>query len=654
MTASKIVAAAASGVGGAGLDVDEVFRTFLYTGDGSGRGIVNNIDLLGEGGLVWTKERGASGDNNLIDTVRGANKRIRSDQTGAESTRSDSITSFENDGYNLSTDAAWNNSGDTFVSWTFRKAPKFFDVLTYTGTGTPQNISHSLNSTVGMIAVKRTDTTGNWAVYHRGANGGTDPEDYHAGFNLVDEFANNLGYWNDTAPTTTQFTVGDDSNVNANNGTFVAYLFAHNNNDGEFGPDADQDVIKCGSYTGNGSATGPVVNLGFEPQWVMIKRATGAEDWVMFDNMRSLSVTGIDRDLRPNKTQAEGDSVTYMDINATGFQLTDNNSRTNENNDTYIYMAIAHPICASSVPDDATKVFSVNATGSGTNLNKFNIGFVSDFNINTTQGGSARYAISRLTGARRLRTDGTNTQSSDSTAYKFWNDATNTMDLQSGWWGSQSDVITWSWKRAPSYFDVCCYTGTGSARTVSHNLGVVPEMMWVKARSASGEMWFVYHKDLNVNGDNAPETDYLWLNGTHAAADDADAWNDTAPTASVFSVKSGGGTNNSGTTYIAYLFATAPGVSKVGSFSPTGSTLNVDCGFSSGARFVLAKQTDSTEGWYLWDSVRGIVAGNDPYLYLNGTGAETTNADYIDPHSSGFTITSTFFGSGNFIFYAIA
>ena len=133
MTASKIVAAAASSVGGKTVDIDEVFSTFLYTGDGSGRGIVNNIDLLGEGGLVWTKERGANGDNNLIDTVRGATKRIRSDQSGEESTKSNSITSFENDGYNLSTDAAWNNSGDTFVSWTFRKQAKFFDIQTWTG-----------------------------------------------------------------------------------------------------------------------------------------------------------------------------------------------------------------------------------------------------------------------------------------------------------------------------------------------------------------------------------------------------------------------------------------------------------------------------------------------------------------------------------------
>jgi hypothetical protein len=100
-------------------------------------------------------------------------------------------------------------------------------------------------------------------------------------------------------------------------------------------------------------------------------------------------------------------------------------------------------------------------------------------------------------------------------------------------------------------------------------------------------------------------------------------------------------TNQSGRTYIAYLFATCPGVSKVGSYTGTGTTLNVDCGFTNGARFVLIKRTDSTGDWFVWDTARGIVSGNDSYLLLNSTAAEVTNTDYIDPLSSGFQISST-------------
>jgi hypothetical protein len=112
-------------------------------------------------------------------------------------------------------------------------------------------------------------------------------------------------------------------------------------------------------------------------------------------------------------------------------------------------------------------------------------------------------------------------------------------------------------------------------------------------------------------------------------------------------------------TYIAYLFATLAGVSKVGSYTGTGADLNVDCGFSAGARFILIKRTDSTGDWYVWDSARGIVAGNDPYLLLNSLAAEVTSTDYIDPLSSGFTVTSSApaalnASGGTYIFLAIA
>jgi len=120
-----------------------------------------------------------------------------------------------------------------------------------------------------------------------------------------------------------------------------------------------------------------------------------------------------------------------------------------------------------------------------------------------------------------------------------------------------------------------------------------------------------------------------------------------------------GGANTSGGTHIAYLFATCPGVSKVGSYTGTGTTLQINCGFAAGARFVLIKRTDSTGDWYVWDTARGIVSGNDPYLLLNSTAAEVTSTDYIDPYSAGFEISSSApaainASGGSFIFLAIA
>jgi hypothetical protein len=188
---------------------------------------------------------------------------------------------------------------------------------------------------------------------------------------------------------------------------------------------------------------------------------------------------------------------------------------------------------------------------------------------------------------------------------------------------------------------------------VTHNLAAVPELIIVKSRSGSFQGWHVYAATLgnNVN---------LYLQSTLAENTPSGDWNTTSPTSSVFTVGAGGyDVNNNATTYIAYLFATCPVVSKVGSYTGTGTTLQINCGFTAGSRFVLIKRTDSTGDWYVWDSARGIVAGNDPYLLLNSTAVEVTSTDYVDTYSAGFEISSTApaainANGGTFIFLAIA
>jgi hypothetical protein len=212
----------------------------------------------------------------------------------------------------------------------------------------------------------------------------------------------------------------------------------------------------------------------------------------------------------------------------------------------------------------------------------------------------------------------------------------------------------WNFRRAPGFFDVVAYTGDGVAgRTVPHNLGVTPELMIVKKRSATGG-WTSYHKFLG-NGKN--------INLNEAGTPDvSDAWNNTDPTQFVFSVSpsgAGNDTNANTATFIAYLFATLDGVSKVGSYTGNGSSQTINCGFTSGARFILIKRTDSTGDWYVWDTARGIVTGNDPHLSLNTTAAEVTSNDSIDPDSSGFIVnqvaaTNVNVSSASYIFMAIS
>jgi hypothetical protein len=292
----------------------------------------------------------------------------------------------------------------------------------------------------------------------------------------------------------------------------------------------------------------------------------------------------------------------------------------------------------------------------GTNMSStandaFVSGFPVDFAIRKFPTGSNSIVHTRLTD-KELQANTTNAESTDGFSW----DSMTGLDYPSV--ANFSSQFAWMWKRAPSFMDVVAYTGNGTAgRTVSHNLGVAPEMMWVKQRDVSNN-WYVYHSGLNVDGDNAPETDYLYLDNTGPAADGL-LWYDTAPTATDFTLFHGSAVNGSGSTYIAYLFASLDGVSKVGSYTGNGSTQTINCGFSSGARFVLIKRTDSTGDWYIWDTERGIVAANDPHLSLNTTAAEVTTDDSIDPVSSGFAVnqvsaTNINVSSASYIFYAVS
>ncbi len=207
-------------------------------------------------------------------------------------------------------------------------------------------------------------------------------------------------------------------------------------------------------------------------------------------------------------------------------------------------------------------------------------------------------------------------------------------------------------KRAPGVFDVVCYKGTGANKTESHNLGVAPELWIVKGRSAATS-WAAGSTTLS-------STEFLVPNTTAAKTTGTSYWNSTYPSSTVISLGSNANVNdNTPATYVTYLFATKAGISKVGSYTGTATTNAIDCGFTTGARFVLIKRTDSTGDWYVWDTARGIIAGNDPYLLLNSTAAEVTSTDYIDPSTSGFELSSTApaainASGGTFIYLAFA
>jgi hypothetical protein len=644
MLNTKALAASASA---AKVYVEDVFSTWLYTGNGSTQTITNGIDLSGKGGLLWTKSRTSAYAHALFDTGRGAGSILYSNSTAAQGTGFGQA--FTSTGFSFTNGGtSYNSNTEPYASWTFRKQAKFFDVITYNGNGSNRTIAHNLGSVPGCVIVKQTSAAGqNWIIYHRGL---TNPEQKYLLFNTA--AAGTLStIWNNTAPTSTVFTVGTDISVNQSGESYVAYLFAHDA--GGFGDSGNDSVVKCGSHsTTSGSVA--TVDLGWEPQWLLWKVASSSGfNWYLVDNMRGFNPSGVagNRLLADSGNAEAALPTASINLTSTGFTVDGTWAGTNTS---CVYIAIRRgPM---KTPTDATKVFAATAyTGTGS-LNAKTTGFPVDGMFSKWRSGNNVNALfNRLTSADKYLDTGTTGAEASTTstgALKIDSNTGFTWTVNDAIGNSTVDYINYSFRRAPGFFDVVAYTGTGVARTVNHSLGVVPELMIVKIRNASGYEWFVYHSFLG-------NTNYLNLNLTSASASASTVWNNTSPTTTNFTVGTASAVNLSTNTFIAYLLATCPGVSKVGSYTGTGTTKDIDCGFTNGARFVLIKRTDSTGTWYVWDTARGIVSGNDPYLLLNSTAAEVTNTDYIDPLSSGFQISSTApaainANGGSYIFLAIA
>jgi len=643
--------------------VDGLFQTHLYNGNEGTQTITNNVDLT-KGGLVWLKRRDSTQDHGLFDTERGAGKYVQSNGTDAEASQSTSLTSFNSDGFTLGSFNLFNDeSTRTYVSWTFRKQPKFFDVVKYTGNGNSgHSISHSLGSVPGMIIVKNLDDSSlGWRIWHRSL---TNP--FSLSLNSTGAANSDAGYFTTTDPTSSVFYVGDSGWVNQNNSNFIAYVFAHNNNDGGFGAAGDQDIIKCGSYTGNNSTTGPVIDLGFEPQWIFIKHidagAGGGESSFIFDNMRGVVTGGNDNSLSPNASNDEQTSADSLEFNSSGFQLKRANSSVNGDGNNYIYMAIRRG--GMQTPTAASSVFSIHNEDNEPNSSELNLGntHVIDMVLSANRydaGTTYRYLTDRLRGDDALLlTSGNNAESTGSNYIEFDRNTGNAIPAggfgnNSG--GTSADSVFWMWKRARGYFDVVTTKSTNG--NVNHNLGVAPEMVWYKRRdsTAAGD-WFVCTATDGFLKLNETSRNAGYGNGSYLT----NAYGAQVTTTTVHT-----GYNFIGATtadMIIYLFATCSGVSKVGSYTGTGSSQNIDCGFTAGSSFVLVKRYDGVDSWYVADSVRGISSGQtDKIIKLNNTDAQFTesdnSADYIAPHASGFNVpaNSPFNGNGDgFIFYAIA
>ena len=328
---------------------DDYFNTLLYTGDGTTSRSITGVGFAPD--FIWGKCRSNAEDHILSDTVRGANKKLESNNTGAEDTSTAAtLSGFESDGFTgpSSTPGNINVSGRTYVAWNWKAGGTAvsntdgsitssvsanqdagFSVVTYTGAGTG-TVGHGLGITPSMYIVKcRSNGATNWRVYHKGI--ASDAETDYLTLDSTAAAAD-LNFWNDTAPTSSVFSVFNYDDTGTSSRTYVAYVFAD-----------VEGFSKAGAYTGNGNANGTFVYTGFRPAWVMIKNATTAgTNWIMFDNKRStFNVTNDALLASASNTEYVNNSSFAIDMLSNGFKARSNYGDINQSGNTITYLAFA-------------------------------------------------------------------------------------------------------------------------------------------------------------------------------------------------------------------------------------------------------------------------------------------------------------------------
>jgi len=341
-------------------DPGEYFNTVLYTGTGSS----NAISGVGfSPNWVWIKERDSTSSHSVSDTIRGVTKRLNPDLTDDEETLSGLMTSFDSDGFTNAADNGVNENTKTYVAWNWKAGTAVsgnsggsgtakaysgsvntdagFSIIKYIGNGSSgHTIPHHLSAIPKMMIIKNMTTNStNWMIYHV-ALGNTKAIYFTTAYADID-----AGWWNNTSPTSSVFTLGNHANHNANDNGAIAYCFAEK-----------QGYSKFGSYVGNGNADGTFVYLGFKPAWVMLKKTTdGTSSWCIFDNKRLGFNQSNPRLYANNNNASEGASdEAYFDILSNGFKLRGAQPDINLSAKTYIFMAFAESPFVTSTGVPAT------------------------------------------------------------------------------------------------------------------------------------------------------------------------------------------------------------------------------------------------------------------------------------------------------------
>jgi hypothetical protein len=633
------------------------FNTVLYTGNGSTQAISS---LNFSPGLVWVKCRSTNDPSALVDSVRGASETLFSDNTNAQANRT-SVTAFNSNGFTLGNYTNTNRNNDTYVAWNFKAGGAAvantdgtldtqvsvnntlgFSIVSGSvpSSGYTNTLGHGLSSAPELIIYKTTNITGPWYIFSN--YGGS-----LLGNNNVLRFDTSAATSDSLFDiTSTTFKTGSTSSAH----DYIAYCFA-----------SKPGFSKVGSYTGNGSTSGPIVQTGFEPAFIMLKPTSVADNWMIYDNKR-----GDNKVLFPNLSNAESTYDGRLSFLANGFQITTTNSGWNGSGQTYIYLAIAAdgstatPSLANSF---ATEIYTGNSgTQSVTTGFKPDLVWIKSRSsaswanfLQDSVRGVANFLISNSTGAQGTTVPSI-VGSFDTNGFSvLGNGNSNTLN---------DTYVAWNWKAGgtPSIntdgtttsivsanqaagFSIVSYTGGGAAN-VGHGLNSAPELIITKNLDAS-EQWFVYSAATGTQN-------FLGLNTSSAVTSNSGTY--TSVTNTTF-------TNNISSTsraYINYCFTSISGYSKVGSYTGNSSTTGplVSVGFEP--TFIMVKGVTSgyASHWMIIDSVRDTDTIKDKRLLANLANAESDDPNWaVEFNNDGFQPKSNFSGfndsSGTYIYLAI-
>lgn len=642
--------------------VEDYFSIDAYAGNAGSQSLATSVDLSG-GGMIWTKARNSSSLSHAITDSNGNYYNLENSNTSNNNV----YTTFTSSGYTMNNSFGnWNASANDYISYTFAKQEKFFDMVDYTGNGTEtRNISHNLGCKPAIAFLKRkTETGGNFTVKALGTETGNYfPNSYYqSSLNGTGAFSSNLG-WRQVAMNESYLVIDHRPQFNIISNTsgeeYTIYFFAHD--------PSDTGLSVGGSYIGNGSTTGPEVDLGWEPQFVLIKSASIANSWHVFDNHRGLSKQNAN-DLVINSRPAEAAS-TFVELTSTGFKITSSSNQVNQNTDTYIYWAIRRgPMRNPTAGSDIVETVLRSGTGADATRTASNFAdVIMTANVPGTSASGTRW-FDRLRGNYISINSYTANAETDlsSTPYDLaLIGQRNSKDylLKSNGNVNASgtnNYVDWIWTRRKKVFDVVHYVGNGANRTIPHSLDAVPEFMIAKCQNNTfGNAYGMWIEYVGPLAPSATTTGY----GRLDTANGQSAWSaydmfGDKPNETEFSVSSYVGLNNSGFNYSAFLWSNLAGVCDIGTYTGNGSNQYIDCGFSSGVRwlFITGKSATYNRSW-VFDTTRGITTGVSPAWAWGDNIAEHTTDDAVDPSNAGFRVikkTTVNVNELNEVYYYVA